>query len=371
MKDLVPLKYPQLFQGVFARKRESFTPLVEEARRVLHSLPIPGALRPFYDTVVRDNPQPSFMLLPLMFLTTAEASGGIQASHREFLPIFMLSMEACAILDDTVDRTPMRSGRPTFPMRFGEASTTPFVSTLIALVAREAARVDPRLLDATMRLFVELHSLQLWERHHIYPTEDLFERWLENRYRENTVGVAFGLDTALLLNGREPSPLAVQEPFGRIFQDVDDIVNILEDRGSEGENDDVLMGAVTRPLLLALERYPSLRGDLSALWETCRAKAAGTSVRELHRVTVHSHATLEKLLRPIRQAILEVGVRGTVAQVLSDYRTCVTAAPPEIRPAIQEMTSTWVDRLRRCKGIELVTEEQIRHALDGVALVAA
>ncbi|MGZ3461033.1 MAG: hypothetical protein ACXU86_21300, partial [Archangium sp.] len=121
MKEMAPLQYPQLFQGAFARRRESFTLLVEEARRVLHELPVPRALRPFYDTVVRDNPQPSFLLLPLMFLVMAEGSGGIQARHRRFLPIMMLSMEACAISDDTVDRTPMRSGRPSFPMRFGEA----------------------------------------------------------------------------------------------------------------------------------------------------------------------------------------------------------------------------------------------------------
>jgi hypothetical protein len=371
MKDLAPLQYPQLFQGVFARRRERFMPLVEEARRVLHTLPVPESLRPFYDTVIRDNPQPSFLLLPLMFLATAEAAGGIQAAHRGFLPVMMLSMEACAISDDTVDRTPMRSGRPTFPMRFGEASTTPFVSTLIALVAQGAARIDPRLLEVSMNFFVELDACQLWERHNLYPTEELFDQWLDNRYRQSVLGARFGIDPALILHGRECTPDAVLEPFGRIFQDVDDIVNIFEDRSSEGENDDLLMGAVTRPLLLALDKYPSLRADLSSLWATCRAKAAGTTVREMHRVSVHSRKTLQRLSRSIRQAILEVGVSSTVTCVLADYRTCVTSAPPELRPVIQEMACTWVDRLRRCKGVELVTPEQIHHALEGVSLVAA
>ncbi len=370
MKNMVPLRYPRYFQGVFARQREVFMPLVEEARRVLNNLPVPEKLRPFYDTVVRDNPQPSFMLLPLMFLVMGEASGGIKPSHRGFLPVMMLSMEACAIVDDTVDRTPMRSGRPTFPINFGEASTTPFVSTLVAIATREAARIDPRLFDATANLFVELYSLQLWEKNNIYPTEDLFERWLENRYGENTAGVAFGLDTALLLNGREPLPVSVAESFGRIFQDVDDIVNIVENRWTEGENDDLLMGAVTRPLLLALEKYPDLRADVAALWEVCRATACA-SVAEVYREPTHSHALLERLARPIRKAVLEVGIHGTAAHVIKDYRNCVAATPPEYRPVIQELTSTWVDRLRRCKGVDLVSEEQVRRALDGISQEAA
>lgn len=370
MNDLAPLRYPQLFQGLFARRRASFTPLVEEARRVLHALPVPSALRPFYDTVIRDNPQPSFLLLPLMFLATAEASGGLRPAHRDFLPFMMLGMEACAIADDTVDRTPMRSGRPSFAMRFSEASSTPFVGALIALVSSEAARIDPRLLDVTTRFFVELSSLQLWERHHPYPTEDLFERWLANRYRQSVMGAAFGLEPALLLNEREPLPASVLEPFGRIFQDVDDIVNILENRNAEGENEDLLMGAVTKPLLLTLERHPALRADLAALWESRRA-TGDSSVSQLLRQPHEQREAHERLARPLRQALLEVGVPGTVEQVLSDYRTCVASAPPALRSVIQEMTCTWVDRLRRCKGVELVTEEQILHALRGLSLVAA
>lgn len=370
MTEPAPLQYPQLFQGVFARRRECFTPIVEEARRVMHELRVPEPLRPFYDTVVRDNPQPSFLLLPLMFLKMAEDSGGIQAAHRRFLPVFMLCLEACAIVDDTVDRTPMRSGRLSVPMRLGEANTAPFVSSLVALVARESARVDLRLFEATMHLFIEMHALQLWEGHNTYPPEELFGQWLQNRYRQNTFGVSFGLDTALLLSGHEPLPTRVHETFGQIFQDVDDLVNILEDRNAEGENDDLLMGTVTRPLLLTLEKYPSLRADVAALWRDCQAMA-DVSLAEMRRVPTHTRAAIEKLARPIREAILEVGVQGTIENVLSNYRTCVLSTPPELRSSIREMTGTWVDRLRRCQGAESVTEEQLRLVLEDTALVAA
>jgi hypothetical protein len=370
MKSLAPLRYPRFFQGIFARQREVYTPLVEEARRVLNALPQPEKLRPFYDTVVRDNPQPSFLLLPLMFLATAEASGGIKPTHQAYLPFMMLSMEAIAISDDTIDRTPMRSGRPSFPIHFSEASATPFVSTLVALVARESARIDPRLLDGAMNSIIDLFSCQLWERDHAYPTENQYEQWLDNRYLQSVLGASIGLDTALMLNDRPAMPLSVLEPFGRIFQDVDDIVNIVENRWTEGENDDLLMGAVTKPLLIALDKYPALRADVSALWEVCRATACAT-VSEVYREPAHSHAILAKLASPVRQAIVEVGVRGTTAQVLSDYRACVAATPPEFRPVIQELTFTWVDRLRRCKGADLLTEEQIRRALEGISREAA
>lgn len=370
MTDMVPLKYPQLFQGVFARRRETFIPLVEEARHTLHTLDVPDALRPFYNTVVRDNPQPSFMLLPLMFLAMAEASGGIQAVHRRFLPVLILGMETCATVDDTVDRTPMRSGRLTFSLRFGEVTTTPFVGAMVALAAQQAARADPRLLDSTVRLFTELYALQMWERQNLYPQETIFDAWLDNRYRENTLGVAFGLDTALLINGRGPLPLEVVAAFGRIFQDVDDLVNILEDRRSEGENDDVLMGAVTRPLLVALGKHPELRADVANLWRVSRA-VTGSSAAAVYKTPAHANPTISRLYRPIAEAIQDVGVPGTVAHVLADYRTCVASTPPEFRPAIQEMTYTWVDRLRRCKGHALLSREQIEQALDGLTQVAA
>ena len=301
MNDLATLQYPQFFQGLFARRREHFAPLIEDARARLHALAVPAALRPFYDTVIRENPQPSFMLVPLMFLATAEASGGVQAAHREFLPYLMLSMEAIAILDDTVDGTPMRSGRPTFAARFGEASATPFVSTLVALITRDLARHEPRMLDITTGLFVDLGSCQLWERHHAYPTIDQFEDWLENRYQQSMVGTSFGLDTALLLNGRGLASAAIQRPFGRILQDVDDLVNLLEERGAAGEGDDLLLGLVTRPLILTLERYPAMRADLSALWAAQNVDPRDRRCRIANRAMRATGITQRKL-RQIERA---------------------------------------------------------------------
>src|SRR6185436_15493470 len=104
---------------------------------------------PFYDSIL-ERPQPSFMLLPLKFLAVAESAGGIHQCHIDFLPIMMVAMEAVAVTDDTVDRTPNRSGEPTFPQRWGSICATPCMAVLMALIARRAQEHGPSILDLVM-----------------------------------------------------------------------------------------------------------------------------------------------------------------------------------------------------------------------------
>lgn len=373
MTTVLPLVYPRQFRGMFTRVRESYTPLIEQARRALNEASMPTEIRPFYDYVVRDNPQPSFMLLPLMFLAIADSSGGMTARHRKFLPALILALEACAVADDTVDRTPMRSGRKTFPLRFGESSSTPFAGALIAMVAAEGRRIDPRAFEWTMRFFVELFSYELWERHNVYPVDTsaaVLEQWLDRRYRQTGSGVAYVLNTALLLSERAPIDNEVSLAFARLFQDVDDIVNVCEQRALEGENDDIKMGAVTRPLVHALERVPTLRRQLDQLWATCRG-SAGATVGSLHECGTLSCAEVDAAYHPVHQAVLEIGVPATVSDVLGDFRACVAGSPPALLTVMAEMAGSWVDRLRRAGDRELVSELQLARALDGIEITDA
>ncbi len=363
MTERARLDYPDRFQGLFTEVRAAYAPLIEEARDELSLLTMPGELRPFFDYVVRDNPQPSFMLLPLLFLAAAEETGGISAAHRRYLPVMMLGMEIVAICDDTVDRTPSRSGRATFPARFGEGSSTPFTAALIAMVAERARLVDARILEVTMRFFVDLFANELWERHHLYPRPELFDRWLGHRYRQSEEGAAFALNTALLLNERAPLPTDATAAFGRVFQNVDDVVSLIEDRDAQGENDDVTMGMVTRPLLDALAERPALLEELMDLWEVSRALGLASiadQARERRRVG----GTIAMRARPILAAIAELGVPRVVERVLLDCRACVAASPPALRPVTRRMTSTFADRLRRCGTHELLSEERIAAAFD-------
>src|SRR5687767_11651478 len=133
MTASIPLQFPKQFRGMFHRVESTYRPLLSEAMKQVHEAPIPAELRPFFAHVTVENPQPAFILIPLMFLSAAEASGGITPRHSDALPSLLLSMEVTAIADDTVDRTPMRSGRMSFPRRFGEASATPFTGALLML----------------------------------------------------------------------------------------------------------------------------------------------------------------------------------------------------------------------------------------------
>ncbi len=342
--DLVPLDYPRLFRGLFADVRVQYEPLLEEGRAELRGLPIPNQLRPFYDYVVRDNPQPAFVLMPLMFLAMADAAGGIGPRHRHFLPTLMLMMEVVAVADDTVDRTPMRSGRASFPGHFDDCSAAPFVGALTALVCERARQCDERTFDLSRRFLIELFSLELWEHHHVYPTLEGFEEWLRHRYRQAAIAVEIALDAALALSQRPPLPREVSKAFARLCQDVDDIVNLVEYREGLGENDDLKMGIITRPLLFAVHARPALASDVATMWELCRAargKPGSDGAERAHR-----------LYLAIRKQIIETGVPPAIREVLRDLRTCTDETPRELRKVMREMAAAFVDRLRRCELVD-------------------
>jgi len=342
------IQFPNQFRGTFQRVQSTCRPLLEEALRKVHASPIPSELRPFFDHVTVESTQPSFMLIPLMFLAAAEASGGITQRHINALPSLLLSMEVTAITDDTVDRTPMRSGRMSFPQRFGEASATPFTGALLMLIAEQAKNCPAEVTDATVRYLLELFSQFLWERQNTYPESALFERWIDHRYAETRVALEYALNSSLALNGRAALPNAALESFSYIFQDVDDIVSILERRDEQGENDDLQMGVVTRPLLLTLARHPELTDSVERLWR---------EYRPLHPASLiefqKQHAELSARTRPLhntlRTALLEIGIPEAVHLMVGDLRRCVEETPAALRPFIRDLVLSVIDRLRRCE----------------------
>lgn len=348
----IPLQFPDQFRGMFQRVEPTYRPLLEDAIRKVREAPIPEELRPFFDHVTVESSQPSYMLIPLMFLAAAEASGGITQRHIEALPVLLLSMEASAVVDDTVDRTPMRSGRMSFARRFGEGSATPFTSVLLMLIMELARNCPSEFIDATVRYILQLFSLFLWERQNTYPEPAMFDHWLGNRYAASRVAVQYTLDSAFALNGRPPLPLTATDSFVYIFQDVDDIVSLLERRDEQGENDDLEMGIVTRPLLLTLARDPQLIQSVDQLWQ---------EYRPLHRASLlefqELHAEVAARTKPqhqrLRDAMMEVGVPETVQCMVDDVRRCVDESPEPIRPFMRELSLTFLDRLRRCEQPEL------------------
>ena len=347
MNAPIAIQFPNHFRGMFHRVESAYRPLIEEGLRAIYNLPVPAELRSFFDHITVESTQPSFMLVPLMFLAAAEASGGITKRHIDALPTMLLTMEVTAVADDTVDRTPMRSGRMTFVRRFGDASSTPFTGALVALIAKEAKRCPPEVTDAVLSYVLEIFSMFLWERANTYPQRALFEEWLQHRYAETRVAAEIAIDSAFALNGRGPLPRAAMARFSYIFQDVDDIVGILESRAEQGENDDLRMGIVTRPLLLTLASRPELTEVVEEVWRQYRP-LSDASIVELQA----RHAAIAVATRPLeeqlRAAILEIGMPATVRCMIDDMRCCSEASPEEVRPFVDELCRSVIERLRHC-----------------------
>lgn len=345
-QSLPTLVFPEQFQGFFRRTQAQYEPSLYDARAALANLNYPVIAEAFYAYVVRDNPQPSFMLLPLMYLGMAEASGAITHAHHDYLPIVLLTMEICAVMDDTADRTPRRSGRPTFAAAYGEYSATPLTATLVATALEQTIARAPALLPLLTQLVVELGARELWEIHNRYPSPDQFDQWLANRYAQVTPAVVFALDSALHLNQHAPLPQTVAIALARIFQDVDDIVNVVEAREHAGENDDFKLGMVTRPLVAALQADPTLQTDVLDLWT-----AYATSQQTTDDIFAQQLARVSETYAPqvsrIHVALRSIGVPATLRQIEHDAQECVAAAPPHLRPLIHEFVLTFADRVRR------------------------
>lgn len=352
----VQVKFPEQFQGIFTRMKSQFAPILGEARACLQALPVRNEVLPYYSYGVIEHQQPSFMLLPLMYLSLAHHSGGIGLRHRRHLPWLMLAMEACAILDDTVDETSWRSGRLSYPARFGTASAAPFVAFLISVIVERTALQEPKVLPLVIEMFRTLCALETWEVGSRYPKvdADTLAHWLDCRYAEVTPAVAYGLDGALLLCDLPPLPPRVLRLFAEIFQDVDDVVNSVEEREQAGENDDLKMGMVTHLLLASVREQPHLAPAVEEFWGECRRahSARREDIDKSRLSTLHSRVVFE--------AIATIGVPATVAKIVSDADQCIQLTPASLRPSMEEMVLTFIDRLRR---IESLRSEVNRHSI--------
>ncbi len=344
----IRVRFPDRFQGIFARQQPRFEPLLVAARKTLATVDLPKEVWPYYSYGVLEHEQPSFMLLPLMFLAIADYSGGIHRRHTQHLPWLMLSMEACAILDDTVDHTPHRSGRPSYPGRFGAASAAPFSTFLTTIVLEKTFATEPRLMPLVFAMFRDLCALETWEVDSRYPRleTDTLRHWLGCRYNEVTPAVAYGLDSALVLQNAQTLPPRVSVLFAEIFQDVDDLVNFAEQRDRDGENDDLRMGMVTNLLVSTLQADPAIAPLVDRLWSESRTLRSADPTS-----APRAPAFNPRVEKPITAAITEHGVPATIAKIVRDAHACIDATPIALRPLMEELVLTFVDRLRRIESL--------------------
>ena len=345
--------FPEFYKGIFERTRAAYGPLISEAIGRIKKMEVTAELRPALAFQTWDNPQPSFILLPFTYLATAEASGGIRQLHRDHLPAILLMAEYCAVADDTIDRAPTRSGRVTFAAKFGDASAVPFACALATLVLAESHH-DERLFGEALRFFMVFHGLELWERENTYPPPAIFKTWLEHRYLQATIANEYALNCAVTINDQPQWPRRAVQMFATVGQDVDDIVNIAEYRAASDENDDFQSGIVTRPLIFALEEVPSLARDVVEFWDHYRSLAAlELPIPELSRRRAVILQKTLPLYNHIRRVILDRGVPRSIRQCLADFRSAVRESPPPLRPLMHDLAAAYIDRLRRCRYVEV------------------
>lgn len=347
------IEFPEYYHGIYRSTQPKYGPLIAEAVERLRAAEVPPYFRPFLAYMVWENPQPSFILLPFMYLATAEASGGITRKHEDYLPTIMLTAELCAVADDTVDRSLQRSGRKTFPARFGDASSVPMAGVLLSMIL-DRSRHDEELFEAVKTFYVDLFSLELWERQNAYPPTTLFDKGLEHSYDQAMVATGWALNSARIVSKQPPWPQAAVAALARIAQDVDDIVNLVEYRESDGENDDLQSGIVTRPLVYAVREVPELARDVEELWSRYRPLAElQLSIADLQERRAEVTRSTRPLYSKIRRVILERGVPVALDQCLVELDESVRESPPSLRPLMHELSFAFIDRLRRCRYVDL------------------
>jgi hypothetical protein len=336
------VRFPERLRGIFERRRNAFAALLAEARKRLQAQPVPAPVRCHYDYVVL-APQPAFMPLPLVYLELATQSGPLGARHKDYLPWLMLALELCGVLDDTVDQTARRSGRDTYPWRYGPCSSAPLCCFLLNLLTARTRETAPELLPLVGSLFETQCALKVWEFEKCYPAVDAASchRWLQRRYDEVTPAVSYGFDSALLLAAQRPLPAEAGARFAEIVQDVDDLVNLGEDREGAGDNVDFKLGLVTYPLVAALERDPGLRGVAERVWGRYRAARRVGGDPMIARGFVAADAPD---LRCVLEGMAALGIPATLERIERNAAACVAATPHQLRGTMREFVGALVER---------------------------
>ncbi|HCP46346.1 MAG TPA: hypothetical protein DIU15_09905 [Deltaproteobacteria bacterium] len=176
-----------------------------------------------------------------------------------------LTHSASLLHDDVIDLGDQRRGQPTARLVYGNAASV-FAGDKLLIEAIRCVRGAsmPDLLDrllATIDEIIEAESLQLEARGHLQTDA--------NRYLDIVRGKTASLFRwALYAGGRagqlRPSASTALESFGlhlgTAFQVLDDLLDFRGDAARTGKNlfVDLAEGKVTYPLLVAMQRQPSL-----------------------------------------------------------------------------------------------------------------
>ncbi len=211
-------------------------------------------------------------LRPLCVALAARLGSGWSPAVRHLASAVELVHSATLLHDDVVDDGDQRRGEPTARVRFGNAASV-FAGDWLLIQALRHVRTASveglldRLLDIIDEM-IDAEAVQLEQRGRLRADRQTYFHVIEGktaslfRWAMLAGGRAGGLEwsacEALSRYGND---------LGMAFQIVDDALDVVGDTHTTGKAlfTDLLEGKLTYPLLVGMERDPSLKAELEAV----------------------------------------------------------------------------------------------------------
>ena len=212
-------------------------------------------------------------LRPICVALGARVGQGFTAAARTYAIAVELVHNATLLHDDVVDVGDLRRGLPAARVVYGNAASI-FAGDwlLIDALARIQAAGQPEVLSRMLEVVKEMviaEALQLARRGKVRASSEEYFRIVDGKTASLFRWAMFAGARA---GGVEPRLAAGLETYGQklgvAFQVVDDLLDVAGDSAETGKSvlTDLREGKMTYPLILAMERDPSLA---AALEEHC------------------------------------------------------------------------------------------------------
>ncbi|MEM1247142.1 MAG: polyprenyl synthetase family protein [Acidobacteriota bacterium] len=210
-------------------------------------------------------------LRPLCVVLASRVGSGASRSVLDLAIAVELVHNATLLHDDVIDVADQRRGRSAARVEFGNAASIYAGDWLLVEALRrvDAAGVPGAMssLLETIAQMIDAESLQLENRGRIHTNRDLYFEIAEGK---SATLFQWAMLAGALAGGLGVAEAAALQEYGRklgiAFQVIDDLIDVAGDPAETGKAlfTDLGEGKMTFPLIVALEREPSLGAALEA-----------------------------------------------------------------------------------------------------------
>ena len=208
-------------------------------------------------------------LRPMCVALAAKVGRGFDASARSLAAAVELVHSATLLHDDVVDQGELRRGQPTARTLYGNAASV-FAGDwlLIEALRRVRQAAVPRVLDDLLEIIDEMiraEAVQLENRGRLVVDRKTYFAIIEGKTASLfRWGLRSGARAGQLSDEHAEALAAYGQNLGIAFQIVDDALDFMGRADETGKHlfADLREGKVTYPILVGMERDPSLRASL-------------------------------------------------------------------------------------------------------------